>query len=296
MVNFIERFEIFLRSERGASKHTIRNYLSDLHQWEAHFRAQGTRGLDGVTADHIRSFLASRAQADPATLQRKLSALRTFLEFLQREKLLDNDVAAQVPSPKLRRKLPAILNEEQAATMLATPAGIPANLRDAALFELLYGCGLRASEAAALNWQDISWSDKTLRVRSGKGAKERLIPLLPNVIIALKTLRETLPVAAGPVLRNATVGTRLSTRSIQTIVVNRAKLLGFSQHATPHTLRHSFATHLLSNGANLRVIQELLGHASLSTTQRYTHLDQKALSEEYDRTHPLAAIPASSKK
>lgn len=296
MVNFIERFEIFLRSERGASKHTIRNYLSDLHQWEAHFHAQCTQGLDGVTADHIRSFLASRAQADPATLQRKLSALRTFLEFLQREKLLDNDVAAQVPSPKLRRKLPAILNEEQAATMLATPAGVPANPRDAALFELLYGCGLRASEAAALNWQDISWSDKTLRVRSGKGAKERLIPLLPSVIMALKTLRETLPVAAGPVLKNATVGTRLSTRSIQTIVVNRAKLLGFSQHATPHTLRHSFATHLLSNGANLRVIQELLGHASLSTTQRYTHLDQKALSEEYDRTHPLAAIPASSKK
>ena len=150
---------------------------------------------------------------------------------------------------------------------------------------------MRASEAAALDWEDISWNEIQLRVRHGKGDKGRVVPLLPTVVEALRKLLELTPeLTTGPILKNFR-GTRLSTRSIQKIITLRARQLGLPQHTTPHTLRHSFATHLLSNGANLRAIQELLGHSSLSVTQRYTHLDQKALCEEYDRSHPLAKPP-----
>lgn len=294
--HFFGAFERFLRIERGASVHTVRNYLSDLKQWEIHFKGLGIRDANDITAESIREYLGFRADVDAATLQRKLASLRTFLEYLRKEKVLSSDVAKVVPSPKQRRKLPQVLTEEQAGILAKPNPSQEISPRDRALFEILYCCGLRASEAAGLNWQDISWSEVQLRVKSGKGAKERIVPLLPKVLDALNKLREDQKdTAQGPVLRNC-YGNRLSTRSIQKIVVNRARAMGFSQHATPHTLRHSFATHLLSNGANLRAIQELLGHSSLSTTQRYTHLDQKALCEEYDRTHPLAKSLAKSKK
>lgn len=286
--DFLPSFEVYLRTEKGASSHTIRNYLSDLNQWQDFLKTQDATDLTSLSPDHIRGFLGSRTQADPATLQRKLASLRSYLEYLEREKVVATDVAKQVPSPKRRRKLPRVLNEEQAATFIMNDSALKTNARDNALFEILYGCGLRASEASSLNWEDISWAESQLCVRLGKGGKPRLVPLLPAVTKALEELRvEMGSPKDGPVLRNFR-NSRLSSRSIQKIVVARAKALGLPQRTTPHTLRHSFATHLLSNGANLRAIQELLGHSSLSTTQRYTHLDQKALCEEYDKSHPLA--------
>lgn len=284
---FIKHFEAFLKIQKGASSHTIRNYLSDLAQWGSHFSKEQVGRLGDLTPDHVRSFLGARSDADPSTLQRKLSALRSFLEYMQDQGHLESDVSAAVPSPKRRRKLPHVLNEEQAATLVAEPEEPkPQTARDQALFEVLYCCGLRASEAAGLDWEDITWAASELKVRNGKGGKERIVPLVDAAKDALQALKREGD-ASGPVFLNR-AGTRLSTRSIQKIIVRRARMLDLPQHTTPHTLRHSFATHLLSNGANLRAIQELLGHASLSTTQRYTHLDQKALCEEYDRTHPLA--------
>ncbi len=286
---YLETFESYLKIQKGASTHTVRGYLSDLRQWDEHFSTAGVTAFEGLNSDHVRGFLGARDDCEPATLQRKLAALRTFLEFLTREKIVQADVSRNIPSPKRRRKLPRVLNEEQAATLAATPQALTRFLRrDQVLLEILYCCGLRASEAAALDWQDISWSEAQLCVRLGKGGKGRVVPLLPSALVALQNLRDENPGdLTGPILRNFR-GTRLSTRWIQKIIVLRARQLGLPQHTTPHTLRHSFATHLLSNGANLRAIQELLGHSSLSTTQRYTHLDQKALCEEYDRSHPLA--------
>lgn len=296
---YFEQFEAFLRIERGASPHTLRNYLSDLKQWDAHFVTAGVGSPQHIEADHIRQFLGADITSSPATLQRKLASLRAFLEYLQKEKIVSTDVSKLVPAPKSRKKLPRVLNQEQAAELTTASDQDLENesaTRDLTLLDLLYCCGLRAAEAAALDWPDISWSEKQLRVRSGKGGKDRVVPLLPAVSDALRKLRtEQGEPTQGPILRNYR-GTRLSTRSIQKIIVARAKQLGLPQRTTPHTLRHSFATHLLSNGANLRAIQELLGHASLSTTQRYTHLDQKALCEEYDRTHPLAKATVKSEK
>lgn len=286
---YLRGFEEFLRVQRGASTHTLRNYLSDLDQWDRHLRDCGVEDIAAITADHARSFLGARAKAEPATLQRKLAALRTFLEYLQREGVVSVDATRAIPSPKQRKKLPHVLNEEQAGT-LATKPGKPSRqqVRDQALLEVLYCCGLRASETVGLDWEDLSFNQCQLRVRHGKGSKERIVPMLPSLIEALRMLRkEQGDPSHGPIFRNNRGG-RLTTRSIQNIVAARSLEQGLASRATPHTLRHSFATHLLQNGANLRAIQELLGHSSLSTTQRYTHLDQKALCEEYDRSHPLA--------
>lgn len=296
---FLGAFEAFLKIQKGASHHTIRNYLSDLRQWAAHFCELGVDRFEFLNVEHIRGFLGAREYADPATLQRKLSALRTFLEYLASERHIDADLSRTIPSPKQIKKLPHVLNEEQAAMLVNVHESEQLQLaknqvRNQAIFEVLYCCGLRASELVALDWEHISWASCQIHVRNGKGGKDRIIPLLGTARDALMKLKDESPLV-GPIFRNPRGG-RLSTRSVQNIVVRRAHLLDLPQHTTPHTLRHSFATHLLSNGANLRAIQELLGHSSLTTTQRYTHLDQKALCEEYDRTHPLAKPLAKPEK
>jgi len=284
VVKYLELFKDFLEIQKGASSHTIRNYLSDLRQWSDYFQAHEIVKWDEVELDHIRAFLGDRTDLTPASEQRKLAALRSFLSFLKDKGFIKEDLSKTVPNPKSRKKLPTVLNEEEADALI-TPEAM--KLRDWALIEVLYCCGLRASEAAELEWDDISFAQKQLRVRLGKGAKERIVPMIDAVLDTLKRLKETATIKTGPIFLNYQGG-RLSTRSIQKIVNARAKAAGLNRRATPHTLRHSFATHLLANGANLRAIQELLGHSSLSTTQRYTHLDEKALCNEYDQAHPLA--------
>lgn len=291
----LQAFQDHLTFERGASPLTVKAYLADLSLWNRAFESQGVASPEGLKAEHIRRVLADAGGLAPATSQRRLAALRTFLEHLAERGVVASSVAAAVPSPKTRRKLPTVLNEEESAAAFAEE-GLPAQTR--ALLSLLYGCGLRVSEAMALDWEDISFSAKTLRVRRGKGAKERIVPLLQLVEESLAALREG-PSAAGAVFVAAAPGaspSRMSVRTAQRHVSRWARAAGLPHKVTPHTLRHSFATHLLSNGAHLRAIQELLGHESLSTTQRYTHLDMKALSAEYDRTHPLARAPAKQKK
>ena len=277
-------FEVFLRTERGASAHTIRAYSSDLNQWVAHFELLGHAEAGQVSTDDIRVFLSERQQNDPATLQRKLSALRTFFEYLQKMGIVSTDLASRVPSPKAKAHLPVVLKTYEASGVL-DQSSTSLRPRDRAILTVLYGCGLRASELVQLDWQDVVWGSSELRIRRGKGGKERVVPMIHEVEQALRAI--AIPSAAGPVFQNAKGG-RLTSRSVQTIVKSAVVRAGVSSDASPHTLRHSYATHLLSEGANLRAIQELLGHSSLSTTQKYTHLDIRALTEEYDRTHPLA--------
>jgi site-specific recombinase XerD len=291
---WLEEFKRYLEVEKSASRHTLRNYLSDLGQWDVHFAKRGISSPEDVTSDDIRAFLGLTEKRGASTLQRKLAALRTFFEYLHTKKLISKNISQTIPAPKVRRKLPRVLNEEQANSLSRLAVENSDNLRDLAILELLYCCGVRASELAALDWSDVSWSALELKVRVAKGGKQRIIPLLDSVVDVLRRLRvQNGESAFGPILLNYK-GTRLSTRSIQKIVSRYAALVGVG--ATPHTLRHSFATHLLSNGADLRAIQELLGHSSLSTTQRYIHLDQKALCDEYDRTHPLARTLAKTNK
>lgn len=285
-------FERYLRVEAGASGHTVRNYLSDLAQWDSGFVAQGLGSASEIRTGHIRASLEARMSGrralSAASIQRKLAALRTFLGFLTETGVVEKDVSKSVPTPRARKKLPVVLSEEQAALLAGGTARIPLSARDRALLDVLYTCGLRVSEVSNLDWSDIHWSSSRLMVRSGKGGKDRVIPVLNETKNILWELKEASPPAACPAVFRSSRGPRMSTRAIQNLVRKKALQMGIPVHATPHTLRHSFATHLLANGANLRAIQELLGHASLSTTQRYTHLDIKTLCEEYDRAHPLA--------
>ncbi len=285
-------FARYLRVESGASDHTVRNYLSDLAQWDIGFAAQGVGVPSEIRTEHVRQSLDARMSGRRAlsasSIQRKLAALRTFLGFLAENGLIEKDVSRAVPAPKVQKKLPVVLNEEQAALLVDGTMTVPLSTRDRALLDLLYTCGLRVSEAANLDWSDIHWSSSRLMVRSGKGGKDRVIPILTGTKTLLWKFKEASSLATCPAIFRSSRGLRMSTRAIYNLVRKKALKLGIPVHATPHTLRHSFATHLLTNGANLRAIQELLGHASLSTTQRYTHLDIKTLCEEYDRAHPLA--------
>ena len=282
---WIPRFETHLKVEVSASPHTIRNYLSDLRQWEQYL---GSSSSAEFTPDSVRRALGELSKGrEGATLQRKLAALRAFLNFLSNEGGLAEGAIPNLPSPKANKPLPRVLNEEQAGELVAQK-DLPRATRDQALLELLYGTGLRASEAAALNWQDVRWAAREIRVEHGKGGKQRIVPMLASVAEILKAVQlEQRQPHEGAVFRNQ-AGGRLTTRSMQSIVARAAQGAGIAG-TSPHTLRHSFATHILSNGGNLRAIQELLGHASVSTTQKYTHIDPKALAEAYDSAHPLAA-------
>lgn len=285
-IKYFEAFQRYLSVEKGASAHTLRNYISDLAQWSAALEKQAILRIEDVTPERLRACIS--IHLSNASIQRKLSALRTFFEYLKKENVLKEDFSENIPSPKSKKTLPKVLTEEETMQLIAVTGDNAISLRDRLVFEFLYGCGLRSSEVSALNWGDISWSQAQVLVRQAKGSKDRLVPLLPNLISLLKeSMDQGVPQPKQPIIANR-FGKRLSTRSIQKVVEKKTASTGISVKATPHTLRHSYATHLLSNGANLRVIQELLGHSSLSTTQKYTHLDLKQLAKEYDQSHPLA--------
>ncbi|HTG01255.1 MAG TPA: tyrosine recombinase XerC, partial [Nitrospirota bacterium] len=224
---------------------------------------------------------------------RKLSALRTFFKYLNRKGLLAANPARLVATPKREKRLPAVLTVDDAVRLMGSPGSTASDrdetaLRDRAVLETLYSTGIRASELTGMNRDDVNRDDGLVRIR-GKGRKERIVPIGRRALDALDAYvgskekgRENSAVFTGP------AGNRLTVRTVQRILENHRKRLGLAQMAHPHTLRHSFATHLLESGADLRAIQELLGHASLSTTQRYTHLNLDSLMESYDKAHPRA--------
>jgi len=289
----IERFVVHLGRERNASPHTVRAYGDDVAQFADHLRGQLGREPRPEDADHlaIRGFLASLHAGGlrRASAARKLASLRTFFRYLCREGILERNPAAAILSPRLERRIPGHLDEGEAAALLDVPGADDASLRARALLELLYATGIRCAELTGLDLPEVDLEARMVRVL-GKGRKERVVPFGTRARAALLAYlparaRTSPPTEALFVNRR---GGRLTDRSIRTIVASRVRQVALAKRISPHSLRHSFATHLLGRGADLRTIQELLGHASLSTTQRYTHVDLRRILEIYSTSHPRA--------
>jgi integrase/recombinase XerC len=291
MQDQVARFREHLAVEKRASAHTVRAYLHDVGELvafveEKRKRAARPRDLDIPT---LRSYLASLFEKNESvTIARKLSSVRAFLRFLRRERLVDENVALLLKAPKGKKSLPSFLTPEQAVALVEAPVrgrGVtPLALRDAAILEVLYGCGLRVSECVGLDLVDIEANE--LRVRRGKGGKDRVVPLGDK---AREAIDAWLPARAGlnpsgPALFLNVRGGRVSARSVRRFV-DRHAIAGGVPDTHPHALRHSYATHLLGSGADLRSIQELLGHSSLKTTARYAHVNLQYLLREYEK-HP----------
>ncbi len=292
MLHKIEAFIDYLRFERNASPHTIDAYRRNLLQFHEFVKAAGI-SFARIDNRIIRSFLSYlyKKQEKKSTIARKLAVLRSFFQFCIQKKWTKDNPAKVVSTPKQEKLVPSFLSEEEMAVLLELPgSGKPLDRRNKALLELLYATGLRVSELVGLDLMDINFDERLLRVR-GKGKKERIVPYGR---VSEKSLRHYLEsrcqIAQGR-LDTAAVflnyrGQRLSTRSVQRIVRSYIQETALKRKISPHSLRHSFASHLLSRGADLRAIQELLGHASLATTQKYTHLDLKHLVEVYKKSHP----------
>lgn len=279
----VAAFATYLRVERRASPHTLRAYLAELERVRGFL---GDPDWQDVTLDQLRRFLAERAgQVGRRSLGRTVATLRSFFGWLRRDGRSERDPASRLSAPRYPRTLPRYLSESTAARLFDEARALPDEraARDRALLEVLYGSGLRASEAVALDWSDIAFDRRLAHVRGGKGGKDRFVPLSRPACSALATLR-ALGAAAGAVFRN-TRGTRLSVRSVARVLHRALGDAGLPE-IHPHALRHSCATHLLDHGADLRSIQELLGHASLATTQRYAHVSLQQLRTTHRRFHP----------
>ena len=289
----VRSFLTYLQVERGASPHTLRNYEGDLRQFLAFLRTAHKGSLPApmaVDAYAVRSFLAARAGLGDAksSLGRKLAAIRSLFRHLVREGVVPQSPAAAVVTPKQEHRLPRVLTADDAKRLMDNPGSHePRSVRDQALLEVLYSAGARVAELVGLNVEDVDLDTGTATAL-GKGRKERVVLLGTKAVAALRAyLRKEGGEGKTPLFRNARGG-RLTARSVERIVAKECQALESFPTITPHTLRHSFATHLLDGGADLRAIQELLGHASLATTQRYTHVALDRLMEAYDKAHPRA--------
>ncbi len=292
-------FLAYLEFERGLSRNTLEAYRSDLLQFGAYLNRIG---VDVLEAQHpalagFLSELAAGSDGRPpvaaATLQRKAACLRSFYRHLRREDVLDHDPTAELRAPRKTQRLPQVLSRDEIASLLAAPGGgEPAALRDRALLELMYACGLRASEATDLEVGDVDIRAGVLRAR-GKGNKERQVPIGRQALTAVSAyLQRGRPTLVGVrEERHLFVNRRgggLTRQGLYKIVQRHAKTVGLEERMSPHTLRHTFATHLLAGGCDLRSVQEMLGHADIATTQIYTHLSAERLKDVYFRAHPRA--------
>jgi integrase/recombinase XerC len=305
MDDAIRAFMTFLELERHASHETMRNYASDLRQFQTFMKAEhlAVPMLDPATVqtESIRAYLhwLDRKREKSTSMARKLASLRSFYRYLQREGRVELNPAEAIRTPKQPKHLPRVLSKDDAAALMEFPAGqTGSSLRDSALLETLYSTGARVSELVGINLDDLRASEGLVHLR-GKGRKERIVPIGAVALKAIHSYRASLRSSAishrpsVPIFLNHRGG-RLTTRSVARIVARYSnRLTGGS--VSPHTLRHSFATHLLDEGADLRSIQEMLGHVSLSTTQKYTHLATDQLLAIYDKTHPRAGRPAGAR-
>jgi integrase/recombinase XerC len=290
--NEIASFLSSLRFERRLSRHTISAYERDLEAFASFCQKEGVAGLDALDAYHVRSFAAEghRRGLSPRSIARRLSALRSFLRAEVEHGRLKANVASNVSAPKPRRRLPVTLDADQVAKLLEESGDDALGLRDHAMLELFYSSGLRLAELVGLELNDLDFADQTVRV-TGKGNKTRILPVGRH---ALEAIRQWLPVRVGMAAKEEAAlfvsrnGRRLAARSVQARLARWARARGSKRHLHPHLLRHSFASHLLESSGDLRAVQELLGHASISTTQIYTHLDFQHLALSYDKAHPRA--------
>jgi integrase/recombinase XerC len=306
MEKLLDQFLEHLRYERNVSEHTLRNYSSDLEQFfeylaPANPKTQQRRFPNVNQIDHItiREWLANlhTAQKRKSSIARKLAALRTFFQFLVREGMLETNPAKLVTTPRLEKKLPQHLSVEEAIRFIETPdPETDLGKRDRAMLELMYATGVRVSELTKLDLGDVDLGNKLIRV-TGKRRKERIVPFGEPALDALRSylVARDIFLAQAPIsLRDEKAlflnyqGTRITTRSVGRMVEKYIRICAGMHNISPHALRHSFATHLLDSGADLRDIQELLGHARLSTTQIYTHVSMEKLIEVYDKAHPKA--------
>lgn len=288
---------LFLRhlaEERNVSPHTLRAYSTDLRHFSVYMELLYGYRASPTEIDHlaIRSYLARLHQdgRSKTTSARKLATLRTFLRFLCREGVLDRNPARVILSPRVEKRIPLRLEEIDAAELVEITGTSVERLRSRAILELIYATGIRCSELVGLDLPDVDLEARAIRVL-GKGRKERIVPFgsaASNALSAYFQARTTTTArASGPAFLNPR-GTRLTDRSVRRLLQRRIIELSFHKNVTPHSLRHAFATHLLERGADLRAIQELLGHSSLSTTQKYTHVNARQLLQTYRKAHPRA--------
>lgn len=286
----LTEFTDFLMVERGLSEHTLSAYNNDLRQYIEFLRANDIDHFTRTTRLTITSFVKELRERGLAStsIARKIAAIKSFYQYLQRERLIDRDPSADIERPKLGRYLPKVLNQNEVTKLVEQPT----DLRDRAILELLYGGGLRVSELIRVNVQDINLTTGYVRCL-GKGSKERLVPVNQAAIKAIAGYLEQ--VRPEVLLREQEralflnyAGRRLTRQGIWKVVKEAAKEAGIAKEITPHTLRHSFATHLIENGADLRSVQEMLGHADISTTQLYTHVTKRRLKEVYSAAHRRA--------
>lgn len=288
----ISEFLAFLEHEKNASPHTVAGYERDLKQVAAYLKEREVR-WDKAGNVVLRGFLAElhEKKRKKTTVGRKLAALRSFYDFCLRKKYVTENPAKILSRPRLEKRVPSFLSEDETAILLDLPkGGEPLERRDRAILELFYATGMRVSELVGIEAPDIHFGERLVRVR-GKGKKERIVPFGRKALEALEDYRRARPsLAEGGDGSEAFFlnyrGGRLTTRSVQRMVHKYIRQTAVARKISPHSLRHSFASHLLGRGADLRVIQELLGHASLATTQKYTHVDLKQLLSVYKKSHP----------
>jgi integrase/recombinase XerD len=294
-------FLAYLEFERGLSRNTLEAYRGDLLQLGRFLAEREVSALDATPADigdfltHLATGDADHRPASPATIHRKSACLRSFYRHLRREGLRDSDPTATLTAPRRSRKLPQVLTRGEVEKLLSQPRGTdPHALRDRALLELMYASGLRASEAIGLELSDLDVEERVLRAR-GKGSKERVVPIGQA---ALKALTVYLERGRPELAKNRPEpyvflnfrGGQLTRQGLYKIVRRHATTAGLADRMSPHTLRHTFATHLLAGGCDLRSVQEMLGHADVSTTQLYTHLSSERLKDVYFKAHPRATV------
>ncbi|WP_049621318.1 tyrosine recombinase XerC [Frateuria defendens] len=278
-----------LAAERQASPHTVAGYRRDLDKLLRWMEAQGLAGFDALDPHRLRAFIAAehRGGLAPKSLQRLLSSCRSLFRQLRREGALAHDPAAGVRGPKVHRKLPQVLDVDEAGALVEVEGDGPLARRDRAMLELFYSSGLRLSELVALHWLDLDLDAGEVRVR-GKGNKTRIVPVGRHAVAALRALGEAGGRAPeAPVFRGRG-GAPVNPRTVQLRLKALALRQGLPKHVHPHLLRHTFASHMLESSGDLRAVQELLGHADIATTQIYTHLDFQHLARVYDAAHPRA--------
>ena len=293
----IVRFLRYLKNERNASELTIKSYREDLTILNGYFVETVGRSPDpaSISPLDLRGYIAALHEAGyaPTSISRRLASLRSFFKFAQREGLADSNPAKPLRNPRKQRKLPHFLSSDEIGMLLsAPPKSQPMGLRDSAILETLYSAGLRVSELVGINLNDLDLEDGLVRVR-GKGKKERLAPLGSYAVKAMENWLRMRAADKSEGGRDGAVflnkfGKRLTTRSIGRMLEKYLKQTGLDLRTSPHTLRHSFATHLLNGGADIRSVQELLGHKSLVTTQIYTHVSTAGLKQAYEKAHPRA--------
>ena len=284
----LERFLQRLGQEQSLGEATQQAYRRDLMAFKRWAKAQQTTTLADIDVAVVRAFAAAehRRGLSPRSIARRLSGLRRFFKSARHQGWVDHDPTQGVRAPKVQRKLPETLDMDQVLALLDLPSDTPLAIRDRAMLELFYASGLRVSELAGLRWQDLDPTEGLVRVL-GKGQKQRLVPVGRHALKALSTWRSHQPDNTEHVLTNL-AGRSLTTRALQKRVAYWSQRQGLDQRVHPHQLRHSFASHILQSSGDLRAVQELLGHANLSTTQIYTHLDYQHLAKVYDQAHPRA--------